>query len=145
MSDVRRRNRPIAAGSCLGEKDAPPDAEVADRLHIRPAEKAGGLCVCRTRYDLGEGALRRQRETTEGHKTYRTGHAGDEGAMKILESQSAVLSNYEVYTFLKKQRERYKKLGKSKDYQRPGNLETLVKEVRDPVTFKGHGHGAEPY
>jgi hypothetical protein len=47
--------------------------------------------------------------------------------MKILESQSAVLSNYEVYTHLIAQRERYAK--KELKGRRPGNLETVVKEV----------------
>jgi hypothetical protein len=47
--------------------------------------------------------------------------------MKILESQSATLTNYEVYQHLKDQRIRYSTTGlKGK---RPGNLETIVKEV----------------
>jgi hypothetical protein len=45
--------------------------------------------------------------------------------MKILDAQSAVLTNVEVYQFLQKQ---------AKDYQEqkrrgPGNLETLRREV----------------
>jgi hypothetical protein len=47
--------------------------------------------------------------------------------MKILEAQSATLTNYEVYTHLTEQRARYAK--KSMKGRRPGNLETVVKEV----------------
>jgi hypothetical protein len=50
--------------------------------------------------------------------------------MKILEAQSAQLTNYEVYKHLTEQRERHTKLLKDKDKgRRPGNLETVVKEV----------------
>lgn len=66
--------------------------------------------------------------------------------MKILEAQSATLTNYEVYLHLTQQTERYerresiektrkgRKTGK-KDHKdakdrRPGNLATIVKEVR---------------
>lgn len=50
--------------------------------------------------------------------------------MKILEAQSAQLTNYEVYKHLTEQRERHAKLLKVKDKgRRPGNLETVVKEV----------------
>jgi hypothetical protein len=48
--------------------------------------------------------------------------------MKILEAQSATLTNYEVYTHLMDQRARYAK--KEMQGRRPGNLETVVKEVR---------------
>ncbi|EFZ01385.1 hypothetical protein MHUMG1_02413 [Metarhizium humberi] len=44
--------------------------------------------------------------------------------MKILESQSAVLSNYEVYQHLTDQRDRYKQ----KKHRGPPNLETVVRE-----------------
>lgn len=46
--------------------------------------------------------------------------------MKILEAQSAVLSNVEVYTFLSNQAKQYH------DQKRKGpvNLETLRKEVK---------------
>jgi len=47
--------------------------------------------------------------------------------MKILEAQSATLTNYEVYTHLQAQRARYAK--KEMQGRRPGNLETVVKEV----------------
>jgi hypothetical protein len=47
--------------------------------------------------------------------------------MKILEAQSATLTNYEVYTHLTEQRARYAKKGMKG--RRPGNLETVVKEV----------------
>jgi hypothetical protein len=47
--------------------------------------------------------------------------------MKILEAQSATLTNYEVYTHLTVQRARYAKKGMKG--RRPGNLETVVKEV----------------
>jgi hypothetical protein len=47
--------------------------------------------------------------------------------MKILEAQSAILTNYEVYAHLKEQRARYSR-GNLKG-KRPGNLETVVKEV----------------
>lgn len=45
--------------------------------------------------------------------------------MKIIESQSAVLTNHEVYEHLAEQRRRYKR-----DKRRgPPNLETVVREV----------------
>jgi hypothetical protein len=47
--------------------------------------------------------------------------------MKIREAQSATLTNYEVYTHLTEQRARYAKKGMKG--RRPGNLETVVKEV----------------
>merc|ERR1711977_162678 len=47
--------------------------------------------------------------------------------MKILEAQSATLTNYEVYTHLTEQRSRYAKKGIKG--RRPGNLETVVKEL----------------
>lgn len=51
--------------------------------------------------------------------------------MKILEAQTAVLTNYEVYKHLSE-----KKLGQKRRGERrgPGNLETLAKEVRYPMT-----------
>lgn len=50
--------------------------------------------------------------------------------MKILEAQSAQLTNYEVYKHLIEQKERHAKLQKlEKKGRRPGNLETIVKEV----------------
>lgn len=52
--------------------------------------------------------------------------------MKILESQSAVLSNYEVYQHLTDQRDRYKQ----KKHRGPPNLETLVREVRCMTSSK---------
>jgi hypothetical protein len=52
--------------------------------------------------------------------------------MKILEAQSATLTNYEVYVHLKEQRARYAKRLKGR---RPGNLETVVKEVRGLQRF----------
>ncbi|KAJ4125472.1 hypothetical protein NW768_009091 [Fusarium equiseti] len=45
--------------------------------------------------------------------------------MKILEAQSAVLTNYEVYQHVTEQRERYKN-GKRRG---PPNLETVVREL----------------
>lgn len=45
--------------------------------------------------------------------------------MKVIESQSAVLSNYEVYQHLVDQRDRYKKTKR----RGPPNLETVVREV----------------
>ncbi|KAF4507140.1 hypothetical protein G6O67_005808 [Ophiocordyceps sinensis] len=45
--------------------------------------------------------------------------------MKIIESQSAVLTNYEVYQHLTEQRQRYKQ-GKRRG---PPNLETVVREL----------------
>lgn len=45
--------------------------------------------------------------------------------MKILESQSAVLTNYEVHQHLSEQRQRYKQ-GMRRG---PPNLETVVREV----------------
>lgn len=46
--------------------------------------------------------------------------------MKVIESQSAVLTNYEVYQHVVDQRERYKKNNKRRG---PPNLETVVREV----------------
>lgn len=46
--------------------------------------------------------------------------------MKILEAQSAVLTNYEVYQHVSEQRERYKNAKR----RGPPNLETVVREVR---------------
>lgn len=46
--------------------------------------------------------------------------------MKILESQAAVLTNYEVFQHVTEQRERYK----SAKRRGPPNLETVVREVR---------------
>lgn len=48
--------------------------------------------------------------------------------MKIIESESAQLTNYEVFVHLTDQKERYNKLGREKG-RRPGNLETVVREV----------------
>ncbi|KAF4342021.1 RNA polymerase III subunit C17 [Fusarium beomiforme] len=45
--------------------------------------------------------------------------------MKILESQSAVLTNYEVYQHVVEQRERYKNAKR----RGPPNLETVVREL----------------
>jgi hypothetical protein len=50
--------------------------------------------------------------------------------MKIIEAQSAVLTNYEVYTHLIEQRDKYASKGLSE--RRPGNLETIVREVYKP-------------
>jgi hypothetical protein len=55
--------------------------------------------------------------------------------MKILEAQSAVLTNYEVYSHLVQQEERYgrkKKNWKGRKHsdRRPGNLATLSIEVQ---------------
>jgi copper(I)-binding protein len=47
-------------------------------------------------------------------------------AMKVLEAQSAVLSNYEVHEHLMEQRKRYKKVQR----RGPPNHENVVKEVR---------------
>lgn len=52
--------------------------------------------------------------------------------MKILESQSAVLSNYEVYQHLTDQRDRYKQ----KKHRGPPNLETVVREVGCTVSLR---------
>lgn len=49
--------------------------------------------------------------------------------MKVLEAQSAVLTNVEVYQFLKKQAEEYQEQKR----RGPGNLETLRREVSQPV------------
>ncbi|KAH7183039.1 RNA polymerase Rpb4-domain-containing protein [Fusarium flagelliforme] len=45
--------------------------------------------------------------------------------MKILEAQSAVLTNYEVYQHVTEQRERYKNAKR----RGPPNLETVVREL----------------
>ncbi|KAI0998746.1 hypothetical protein K3495_g9451 [Podosphaera aphanis] len=47
--------------------------------------------------------------------------------MKILESQSAILTNFEVYSHLKEQKTQHAKRGTRG--RRPGNLETVVKEI----------------
>ncbi|KAF4584448.1 DNA-directed RNA polymerase III subunit RPC9 [Ophiocordyceps camponoti-floridani] len=64
--------------------------------------------------------------------------------MRIVESQSAVLTNYEVFQHLVDQRRRYQPTKR----RGPGNLETVVKEVlvymrerpsplcQEPVTYK---------
>ncbi|CAM1509166.1 Fc.00g029050.m01.CDS01 [Cosmosporella sp. VM-42] len=46
--------------------------------------------------------------------------------MKVVESQSAVLTNYEVFQHLVDQRDRYKKNNKRRG---PPNLETVVREL----------------
>lgn len=48
--------------------------------------------------------------------------------MKILEAQNATLSNYEVYSHLKAMRKDYQ--SQKPKRRGPGNLETLMKEVR---------------
>ena len=60
--------------------------------------------------------------------------------MKILEAQNAVLSNYEVYEFLVERQER---LSKQKQHRRrgPGNLETLIHEVRKAALGDGKKGG----
>lgn len=45
--------------------------------------------------------------------------------MKVVEAQSAVLSNYEVFQHLTDQRDGYKKIKR----RGPPNLETVVREV----------------
>lgn len=45
--------------------------------------------------------------------------------MKVLEAQSAVLSNYEVFQHVSEQRKKYKKTKR----RGPPNLETVVREV----------------
>lgn len=52
--------------------------------------------------------------------------------MKILEAQSAVLTNYEVYQHVSEQRERYKNAKR----RGPPNLETVVREVRFFIHIK---------
>jgi hypothetical protein len=47
--------------------------------------------------------------------------------MKILEAQSAVLTNFEVYEFLNNQSRQYQEQEKKR--RGPGNLETLRREV----------------
>ncbi|RKF75959.1 RNA polymerase III subunit Rpc17 [Golovinomyces cichoracearum] len=47
--------------------------------------------------------------------------------MKILETQSAVLTNYEVYIHLIEQKQRH--LARGGKTRRPGNLELVVKEL----------------
>jgi hypothetical protein len=49
--------------------------------------------------------------------------------MKILEAQSATLTNYEVYQHLTEQRTKYANV----KGRRPGNLETVVKEASSIV------------
>lgn len=51
--------------------------------------------------------------------------------MKILESQSAVLSNYEVYQHIVD----HQKSLKQKQRRGPGNLATLIKEVRSILAY----------
>lgn len=48
--------------------------------------------------------------------------------MKILEAQSATLTNYEVYAHLTEQKRRYRDKKNEKSY-RPTNLDTIVNEV----------------
>lgn len=49
--------------------------------------------------------------------------------MKILESQNAILTNFEVYQHLVDQDKRYKQSGDSVRRRMPANMKTLVKEV----------------
>lgn len=49
--------------------------------------------------------------------------------MKILEAQSATLTNFEVYTHLKDIQKKHRTGGR-----RPGNLETVMKEVETYVS-----------
>lgn len=51
--------------------------------------------------------------------------------MKILESQAAVLSNWEVYEHLTEQKERYKKT----KHRGPQNFEDLVRYVGHSPVF----------
>ncbi|KAK7418086.1 hypothetical protein QQZ08_011373 [Neonectria magnoliae] len=50
--------------------------------------------------------------------------------MKVVEAQSAVLSNYEVYKHLSEQRDSYKKTKR----RGPPNLETVVRELLQYMT-----------
>ncbi|KAI9776151.1 MAG: hypothetical protein M1839_000567 [Geoglossum umbratile] len=54
--------------------------------------------------------------------------------MKILETQSAMLSNYEVLTHLEDMRARYNKLAQTRGGtpMKSGNLETVMKEALPP-------------
>jgi len=54
--------------------------------------------------------------------------------MKILEAQSAQLTNFEVYEHLKDLKETHAKIPKGNG-RRPGNLETIIKEVQPPFAF----------
>lgn len=56
--------------------------------------------------------------------------------MKIIESQSAVLSNFEVYQHVTEQRTRYKKVKR----RGPPNLETVIREVSFLSTTHNIGH-----
>ncbi|PHH84947.1 hypothetical protein CDD83_1141 [Cordyceps sp. RAO-2017] len=60
--------------------------------------------------------------------------------MKVIESQSAVLSNYEVYQHLVEQRQSYK----LKKRRGPPNLETVVKELLVYFRTKPGPLGQEP-
>jgi hypothetical protein len=51
--------------------------------------------------------------------------------MKVIEAQSAVLTNFEVYQHAVEQRERYKQ----KKRRGPPNFETVVTEVRLAQAF----------
>ncbi|RKF64940.1 hypothetical protein OnM2_014027 [Erysiphe neolycopersici] len=63
--------------------------------------------------------------------------------MKILETQSAVLTNYEVYTHLIEQKNKHKLRGfKSK---RPGNLETVVKELLEYLNDAASPLACKPF
>lgn len=59
--------------------------------------------------------------------------------MKIIESQSAVLSNFEVYQHLTEQRNRYKKAKR----RGPPNLETVVREVSKIFVSAGCSPGLQ--
>ncbi|TDZ74642.1 DNA-directed RNA polymerase III subunit RPC9 [Colletotrichum sidae] len=68
--------------------------------------------------------------------------------MKILEAQTAVLTNYEVYQFLNERKLGQKSQKKRGDRRAPGNLETLAKELmqyfrsppsplsQNPITYR---------
>ncbi|RDA91685.1 hypothetical protein CP533_2334 [Ophiocordyceps camponoti-saundersi (nom. inval.)] len=60
--------------------------------------------------------------------------------MRIVESQSAVLTNYEVFHHLVEQRRRYRPTKR----RGPGNLETVVKEVLVYMRERPSPLGQEP-
>ncbi|RCI14469.1 hypothetical protein L249_6103 [Ophiocordyceps polyrhachis-furcata BCC 54312] len=78
----------------------------------------------------GGGDIRRKPVAFDGGLGTNSGWRNQ--AMRIVESQSAVLTNYEVFQHLVDQRRRYKPTKR----RGPGNLETVVKEVTASFQIK---------
>jgi hypothetical protein len=73
------------------------------------------------------------RQATLLHRKPSIGSTGTpQFSMKVLESQEAALTNYEVYQFLSKQAREYHEQKR----RGPGNLETLRREVSNMTRYR---------